>query len=71
MQAHRAREAYKEISRQVFLNKRAFFISLDPHASLPSGDGSALEEEIKKVIHAELGTADERLFDSRDDSGDV
>lgn len=71
MQAHRAREAYKEISRQVFLNKRAFFISLDPHAPLPSGDGSALEEEIKKVIHAELGTADERLFDSRDDSGDV
>jgi hypothetical protein len=71
MQAHRAREAYKEIARQVFINKRAFFISFDPHVPTPTGDGTALEEEIKKVIQAELGTPDERLFDGRADSGDV
>lgn len=71
MQAYRAREAYKEIARQVFINKRAFFISFDPHVPTPSGDGTALEEEIKKVIQAELGTPDERLFDDRTDSGDV
>jgi patatin-like phospholipase/acyl hydrolase len=71
MQAHRAREAYKKISRQVFLNKRDFFISLDPHIPLVNGDGRALEDEIKQVIQQELGTQDERLFDGRQDSGDV
>jgi hypothetical protein len=71
MQAHRAREAYKKISRQVYHNKREFYISLDPHAPLPNGDGSALENEIRQVIQQELGTTDERLFDSREDSGDV
>jgi hypothetical protein len=50
MQAHRAREAYKKISRQVYHNKREFYISLDPHAPLPNGDGSALENEIRQVI---------------------
>jgi hypothetical protein len=71
MQAHRAREAYKKISRQVYLNKRDFYISLDPHAPIPNGDGSALEDEISQVIRQELGTQDERLFDGREDSGSV
>jgi hypothetical protein len=71
MQAHRAREAYKRISRQVYLNKRDFFVSLDPHAPLPHSDGTALENEIKAVIQQELGTQDERLFDGREGSGDV
>jgi len=71
MQAHRAREAYKQIARQVFLNKRDFFISLDPQASIPNGNGQELENEIRTVIQQELGTQDERLFDSREDSGDV
>jgi hypothetical protein len=71
MQAHRAREAYKKISRQVYHNKKEFYISLDPHAPLPNGDGSALEGEIRQVIQQELGTQDERLFDGREDSGDV
>lgn len=71
MQAHRAREAYKQIARQVFLNKRDFFVSLDPHAPTPNVDGSALETEIKKVIGQELGNHDELLLDGRGDSGDV
>ncbi|KAH7074734.1 acyl transferase/acyl hydrolase/lysophospholipase [Paraphoma chrysanthemicola] len=71
MQAHRAREAYKRIAKQVFLNKRDFFISLDPQAPVPYSDGKALQEEINAVIQQELGTQDERLFDARDDSGDV
>jgi hypothetical protein len=71
MQAHRAREAYKKISRQVFLNKREFFISLDPQATIMHGDGTALEDEIREVIQQELGTHDQRLYDDRQDSGDV
>jgi hypothetical protein len=72
MQAHRAREAYKRISRQVFLNKRDFFVSLDPNASVPNGDGgAALDKEIRAVIQQELGTQDERFFDGREGSGDV
>lgn len=71
MQAHRAREAYKRIAKQVFLNKRDFFASLDPQAPAPHSDGKDLEDEIKAVIHEELGTQDERLLDPRDDSGDV
>jgi hypothetical protein len=70
MQAHRAREAYKKISRQVFLNKRDFFISLDPQAPL-LGDGTALEDEIRDIIQQELGSHDQRLYDDRQDSGDV
>ncbi|KAF2823862.1 FabD/lysophospholipase-like protein [Ophiobolus disseminans] len=71
MQAHRAREAYKQIAKQVFHNKRDFFISLDPQASIPSGNGEALENDIRAVIEQELGKQDERLFDAREDSGDV
>jgi hypothetical protein len=72
MQAHRAREAYKRISSQVFINKRDFFVSLDPNASAPHGDGgAALDNEIKAVIQQELGIQDERFFDGREGSGDV
>jgi hypothetical protein len=71
MQPHRAREAYKKISRQVYFNKRDFFISLEPSAPLLGGDAKALDEEIKEVIQQELGTGDDRLFDGREDSGDV
>jgi calcium-independent phospholipase A2-gamma len=71
MQPHRAREAYKKISRQVYFNKRDFFISLDPSAPLLAGDGKALDAEIKDVIQQELGNQDDRLFDGREDSGDV
>jgi patatin-like phospholipase/acyl hydrolase len=71
LQAHRAREAYKKIAKQVFLNKRGFFMSLDPQASTTNGDGQALENEIRAVVQQELGTQDERLFDPREDSGDV
>lgn len=71
MQAHKAREAYKRIAKQVFLNKRDFFLSLDPHATTPNVDGVALEQEIKAVVKQEIGHEDERLFDGRDNLGDV
>jgi hypothetical protein len=61
----------RQIAKQVFLNKRDFFISLDRQAPIPNGDGQALENEIRTVIQQELGTQDERLFDGREDSGDV
>jgi hypothetical protein len=71
MQAHRAREAYKQIARQVYLNKKDYFVSLDPHVPTPYVDGLVLENEIKAVIVEELGNEDELLFDGREDSGDV
>jgi hypothetical protein len=72
MQAHRAREAYKRISKQVFQNKRDFFVSMDPHAQTQHGDGGAgLEDELRTVIQQELGTEDDRFFDGREGSGDV
>ncbi len=71
MQAHRAREAYKKIARQVFQNKRDFFVSLDPYSQTPNVDGVALETEIKTFIQQELGNEHELLLDGRDDSGDV
>jgi calcium-independent phospholipase A2-gamma len=71
MQAHRAREAYKQIAKQVFENKRAYFRYLDPHAQVKDVDDKALEQEIKNVIQKELGTSDEVLLDGRPDSGDV
>jgi hypothetical protein len=70
-QAHRAREAYKRVSKQVYLNKRDFYISTDPHVPVPNRDGSALENVIGQVIQEELGSQTERLFDDREDSGDV
>ena len=71
MQAHRAREAYKQIAKQVFDNKRAYFRYLDPHAQIQKPDDSALENEIKSVVQQELSSADEVLLDGRPDSGDV
>jgi calcium-independent phospholipase A2-gamma len=71
MQAHRAREVYKQIAKQVFENKRAYFRYLDPHAQIRNVDDSALENEIKNVIQQELGSPDEVLLDGRPDSGDV
>jgi hypothetical protein len=71
MQAHRAREAYKQIARQVFLNKKDFAVSLDPKAQTPNADGLALEKEIKRVVKQELGNEDEQLFEGKEDQGDV
>jgi hypothetical protein len=71
MQAHRAREAYKQIAKQIYLNKRDYFTSLNPHAQTPNVDGMALEQKIKCVIEQELGSQDELLLDGRPDSGDV
>jgi hypothetical protein len=71
MQAHRAREAYKQIAKEVFANKRDYFKYLDPHAQVRSVDDSALENAIKSVVQQELGNPDEILLDGRPDSGDV
>ncbi|RMZ73177.1 acyl transferase acyl hydrolase lysophospholipase [Pyrenophora seminiperda CCB06] len=71
MQAHRAREAYKQIAKQVFRNKRDYFKYLDPHAQGRAVDDTALENEIKDVVQQELGNPDEILLDTRPDSGDV
>ncbi|RAR06648.1 FabD/lysophospholipase-like protein [Stemphylium lycopersici] len=71
MQAHRAREAYKQIARQVYANKTDYFRYLDPHATIRRVDDGALEREVKNVVQQELGNPDEILLDGRSDSGDV
>ncbi|KAH9860069.1 hypothetical protein IAQ61_011853 [Plenodomus lingam] len=74
MQAYRAREAYKRIAKEVFANKREFFMYLDSGQAPRSGGSSsseALEKEIRAVVKQELGNEDELLLDGREDSGDV
>jgi hypothetical protein len=71
MHATRARETYVKISRQVYLNKRDYFCSLESRGSTPYVDGKALEDTIREVVRQELGNEDESLLDSREDSGDV
>jgi len=71
MQAHRAREAYKLIAKEVFPNKRDFLSSVDPHAPPLTYDGQAVENAIKTVVTRETGYQEEALYDGRDDSADV
>ncbi|KAH7390498.1 acyl transferase/acyl hydrolase/lysophospholipase [Pyrenochaeta sp. MPI-SDFR-AT-0127] len=71
MQPQQARESYKRIAKQAYLNKKDFFVSLDPHAPKPNVDGVALEFEIKSIVQKELNNQDELLLDGRDDSDDV
>lgn len=71
MQAHKAREAYKSIAKEVFSNKRNFFTSFDPHAPPKHQDGQAVEDAIKALVSQEVANPDELLLDSREDSSDV
>jgi len=71
MQAHKAREAYKSIAKEVFSNKRDFFTSFDPHAPPKHQDGQAVEDAIKALVSQEVANPDELLLDSREDSSDV
>lgn len=71
MQAHRAREAYRVIAKEVFPNKRDFFISCDPHAPPVTHDGKAVEDAIKSLVTREAGNLDALLYDQREDSSDV
>jgi predicted acylesterase/phospholipase RssA len=71
MQAHKAREAYKLIAKEVYPNKRDFFTSFDPHAPTKNHDGQAVENAIKAVVSRAVANPDELLLDSREDSSDV
>lgn len=69
--AHAAREAFKYIVREVFMDKATFFSSFDLRTQPPVQDGKALEDAIKTVMAAELPHRDECLYDSRADSANV
>lgn len=71
MQAHRAREAYKLIAKEVFPNKRDFYSSFDPLAVPLTQDENAMENSIKTVVTTETGNQEDLLYDQRDDSADV
>lgn len=71
MQAHRAREAYKLVAKEVYPNKREFFTSFDPHAPPKEDTGQAVEDTIRSIVEKEIGTPDELFLDPRDDSADV
>jgi hypothetical protein len=71
MRAHKAREAYMQISRAMFNDKRTFFVSLDPHAPPPTNGTQSLESSIEEVITNESGNIDDVFFDARPDSANV
>jgi hypothetical protein len=71
MQAHRAREAYRIVAKEVFLNKRDFFTSVDPLAPPVTHDGQNVENVLKVIVTKELGNQDAVFYDARDDSADV
>ena len=69
--AHAAREAFKYIAGEVFLDKKTFFSSSEPRTQPPVPDTKALNDAIKTVVAAELPHPDESLYDSRADSANV
>jgi hypothetical protein len=71
MRLHRAREAYVDISKTVFKDKRNFFNTLDPHASKPQDNSVSLETDIKELLSREVDNVDETFFDSRSGSTNV
>lgn len=71
MQAHSAREAYKLVAKEVFQDKKAYFISLDPHAVPALYDAQGVENAIKKVVAGKLPHVNARLYDDREDSADA
>ncbi|KAF2868345.1 acyl transferase/acyl hydrolase/lysophospholipase [Massariosphaeria phaeospora] len=71
MQAVRAREAYKNLSKVMFMDKRDFFISMDPHVRPPQYDTQAFDNGIKEIIAGEGSNPEELFFDSRADSTNV
>ncbi|KAL5388951.1 hypothetical protein DPSP01_002657 [Paraphaeosphaeria sporulosa] len=71
MQAHSAREAYKLVAKEVFQDKKAYFVSLDPHATPLQYHAEGVENAIKAVIAGELAQVDARLYDDREESADA
>jgi hypothetical protein len=71
MRAHKAREAYVRVARAMFIDKWAFFVSLDPHAPRPQNDTPTLENSLKEVLTNENGNVDDVFFDARTDSANV
>ena len=52
--AHAAREAYKYISGEVFVDKRDLSSSFDQYALPVGDDGQTVEDATKMVVAAEL-----------------
>lgn len=71
MRVHRARDAYKDIVKMVFSDKRNFFLSLDPHAPQLHDDRGVLQDNIKELVAKESESAEDRFFDQRPDSTNV
>ncbi|KAL5417455.1 hypothetical protein PMIN06_007853 [Paraphaeosphaeria minitans] len=71
MQAHSAREAYKLIAKEVFQDKKAYFVSLNPHAVPIQYHAQGVENAIKKVVARELAHVNARLYNNREESADA
>ncbi|KAF2798390.1 FabD/lysophospholipase-like protein [Melanomma pulvis-pyrius CBS 109.77] len=71
MRAHKAREAYTQITRAMFVEKWNFFVSIDPQAHLPPIDEEGLNNSIKSVITRANENFDDDFLDPRHDSTNV
>lgn len=71
MPAHSAREAYKLIAREVYQDKRFYFMALNPHAAPVMYDTQGIENAIKQVVTGELGHMAVPLYDDQEDSSDA
>ncbi|KAF2714998.1 FabD/lysophospholipase-like protein [Pleomassaria siparia CBS 279.74] len=71
MRAHRAREAYVQISKAIFLDKWNFFASLDPHTPQRNHEAESLDNILKEIIIHEKVNINDPFFDTRTDSTNV
>ena len=70
MRPHNAREAYIRLARTMYMDKRQFYQSLDPHVPQPLYN-DAHETAIKETITSEGQDVDDAFTDTRQDSTHV
>ncbi|ORX97951.1 acyl transferase/acyl hydrolase/lysophospholipase [Clohesyomyces aquaticus] len=71
MRPHRARDAYVDLVKTMYVDKVGFFMSLDPHAPPIPNDSKDLEGKAKTLVGHELGDPNDFFFDQRRDSTNV
>jgi len=71
MRVHEAREAYMDIARSMFMDKWKFFVSHDPHTTVPQINEPTLEDNVNEMVMKQAGSLTEPFFDNRDGSTNV
>jgi calcium-independent phospholipase A2-gamma len=71
MTAMEAREAYGGIARALFIDKWKFFISHDPHVTVPEINEPTLEDKVNEMVLKQCGSLTEPFFDDRKGAANV